>query len=133
MLSSSDISEWMKGDANFLGVFALNNLPSVGVPARPKEIKIIVNTDTDNLPGTHWIAVIRHCDGHAEIFDSFGLYPPARIQLWCNKYCTRWTYNTKMIQALDSTLCGAYCCLFLLSREKFSTLDACVGYLSQIV
>ena len=38
---------------NFVGVFPLNKLPqALRAPAN-----LIVNTDTHNLPGEHWLAV----------------------------------------------------------------------------
>ena len=132
MLSAIDVDLRMKGDGDFTGVFALNRLPNI-VPPQPKVIKMIINTDCDNLPGTYWIAVMRHASGDGEIFDSFGLYPPARVQLWCNRHATRWKHNTLCIQKVTSTLCGVYCCMFLFSRSRFNSINACIAYLSHIV
>jgi hypothetical protein len=134
VLTTRDIEIWLQLEPNFLGVFPLNKLPSIGVPAIPNEIKLVINTDTDNLPGTHWIAVWRkEGTGECEVFDSFGFIPPANVQLWCNKNSSRWICNNKCVQDPTSTLCGIYCCMYLTFRHKFNSLDECVKYLSEIV
>lgn len=132
MLSSIDIKKWMINEPSFVGVFPINELPKVS--DSHSEVKFIVNTDSANLPGMHWIAVWRKPQGKAEIFDSYAIYPPAEVQLWCNANCSQgWQYNSWCIQSPTSRLCGFYCCLFLTMRAKFSTMSDCVGYLAKIV
>ena len=132
LLTSQDIALWMQRDPHFIGVFAQNQLP-IKVPPIPNVIKLVLNTDCDNLDGRHWIAFMRHPSGEGEIFDSFGLYPPARLQLWCNKHSLKWKHNTQCIQKINTNLCGTYCCLFLTSRHKFNDLFSCVKHLSDVV
>jgi hypothetical protein len=130
--STKDINQWLGREPGYLGCFALNNLPTTSVPPIPQDFKLVVNLDTDNLPGTHWIAIIR-IETQIEIFDSYGLIPVSQIQLWCNKHCIKWSYNTIAIQQLNTTLCGMYCCLFLTSRPKFRNLNETAKCLSKII
>ena len=134
LLTSTNIKTWLKDDHNFMGVYPINKLPALHSSSSfNKPLKIVINLDCSNLPGSHWIALFRTTDGLGEVFDSFGLFPPARVQLWCNRYCTRWKHNTLAIQPLDSTLCSFYVCSFLTSRSKFKSMAECVKYVSKIV
>lgn len=133
MLSTLNILNWLDKEPDFIGVFPINKLPSCEIPMIPREVKFVVNTDSDNLGGMHWLAVYRRHNGHAEIFDSFALMPPSEIMIWCSKHCKSWINNTLCIQKPTSTMCGIYCCLYLSSRAKFKSLNDCVIYLSKIV
>ena len=70
--STKDINQWLWKEPGYLGCFALKNLPII-VPPIPQDFKLVVNLDSDNLPGTHWIAIIR-IKTQIEIFDSCGLF-----------------------------------------------------------
>jgi hypothetical protein len=75
-----------------------------------------------NLNGSsHWVAMCR--DGNNFFyFDSFGVVPPQKLEDMIMQgsrdglYC----YNTKEIQAINSSSCGFYCVAFLkwMSRAK---------------
>lgn len=117
LLSTQELILSVRADKNlsplFVGVFPLNHLPVLH-PSHPLPLGFIVNTDTANLPGTHWLAVIVLPNQRGEFFDSFGQPPPPLIQLWLNKHCLRgWIASKEFIQGPLSTLCGAYCILYL--------------------
>lgn len=131
-LNTREIVQWLQSEPGFLGVFPVNKLPG-RIPPIPTELKLVVNTDSDNLEGQHWIAILRKSDGHVEIFDSFGQFPSSEVQLWASKHGTHWVHNTKCIQPATSTLCGVYCCMFLMSRHKFNSLNETMHYLSRLV
>lgn len=100
----------------FCGIYSVDNLP-LRIYKSSLPAGYILNTDTANLPGKHWIAVTILTNGRGEVFDSFGLQPPQRLQLWLNKHCLRgWRVNSAHIQDPFSTHCGAYCLYFLYSR-----------------
>jgi hypothetical protein len=132
VLTTNQINEWLSGQNGFLGVFSINKLPQQ-VPSIPNKISFVVNLDSDNLPGTHWIAIIR-LNFVCEIFDSFGIVPPSEIQIWCTKHSNNnWICNSKCIQDPTSTLCGVYCCLFITCRPKFNSMLDTTKYLSRLV
>jgi hypothetical protein len=94
---------------NFLGVFPLDKLPakiSYGD-------KFIVNTDTSNLPGEHWLAVSYRKPGIVYAFDPLGVYYPTKlINFLCHHaVCVR--VNHIMYQHPLSNTCGQHCLLFL--------------------
>jgi hypothetical protein len=99
---------------HFIGVFASDTLPRVigSTPAL-----LIVNTDPISKPGTHWQAIAINKDGCGEFFCSFGLPPYIpHIRKFMDRMCTSWRHNTLDLQAIDSTVCGQYCVLFLLFK-----------------
>ena len=100
----------------FLGVYSRDYLPIL-FNSTAATAGFIVNTDTSNLPGTHWIACVLLPDGRGEVFDSFGQIPPSSLQVWMNIHCPRgWFYNTTCIQGPITTLCGGYCLFYLYHR-----------------
>jgi len=100
----------------FYGIYSVDNLP-LRIHKSILPVGFILNTDTANLPGKHWIAVIFLPNGRGEVFDSFGMQPPSRLQIWINKHCVRgWTFNNAIIQNPFSTLCGLYSLHYLYCR-----------------
>ena len=90
------------------GTFPIDNLPQT----RKKTYKLIINTDTQNLPGTHWIALYV-CKKKGYVFDPLGYPPPLKLQHWLNKQGIRWICNLRQLQPNSSLLCGNYCIYFL--------------------
>lgn len=75
------------------------------LPARPwLRERLIVNLDTSNNPGTHWVAIRK--DGNvAYYFDSFGkLKPPKEIESYLDG--VRLMYNRKRYQNFGTVICG---------------------------
>ena len=99
-LSTNYLNQWCDKNIkrnSFMGVLAINQLPYIQSYLRP--CGLIVNTDSANLPGEHWIAVILNICGRGEIFDSFGELPPSELAIWMNKHCFRgWIYSRNRIQ-----------------------------------
>lgn len=82
------------------------------LPLKPlfKE-RIVVNLDTSESEGTHWIAVRKEGDV-AYYFDSFGnLKPPPEIASYLRG--VRILYNMVRYQNFNSVICGHLCLQFL--------------------
>jgi len=110
-LSTTDIATAMKNDPAFLGVFALDKIPTTAPPHG--KIKMVVNLQASNLPGNHWVAVYRNDEDVGYYFDSFGACPPRAIQVWLSNHCANWTFNNLTIQPFDdNVLCGYLCIEF---------------------
>lgn len=90
----------------YLGTFALDKVPLHFI----KDAKLqhfIINTQTSNLPGQHWIAVTVCDSDRAYIFDSFGVPPPTLlISQLRQRGIRKIYYNKKQIQSFDTLLCG---------------------------
>ena len=61
----------------------------------------IINLDSNNGPGTHWVCYVDSFN-----FDPFGLPPPENI-LFIKRY------NTSQYQKKISVLCGYFCLFFI--------------------
>lgn len=133
MLSTLDLvnlaSRNEKLRKTFLGVYSLNALPD----RFPQiHVSLIVNSDTSNLAGQHWIAISISLDKIGEVFDSFGRLPPARIQRWMNIHCRFWTYSKITVQSYTSTKCGAFCLFYLYHKVHGYSLKQIVTKFSPL-
>ena len=109
----------------FRGVYPHNKLPTFIRPiAKGLPLTLIVNTDTHNLPGRHWISIYIGPDGQGEIFDSLATAPSAYVARFLSKHCKRWTTNRPLIyQHPFSSYCGVYVLLHVLQRHKYNSLE----------
>jgi hypothetical protein len=108
--------------ALFEGVFASDTLPHA-LHRRPS--LLIVNTDPISKGGSHWLAIYISCEGKGEFFDSYGLPPYVpQIRSFLDKRCKSWRYNTVDLQAVNTTVCGQYCVMYLLFKAHgYSLFD----------
>jgi hypothetical protein len=111
----------------FRGVYSANELDrsqrALGWPSTPPHT-FILNTDTTNLPGQHWIAVFVTRENWGEVFDSYGLLPPTWIQRWMNEYTRGWSHNPFLVQPPNSNSCGQFCVYFLIRRSQANSMHA---------
>jgi len=106
---------------SFLGVFSCDNLPTV--ISSPSFF--VVNTDGENLPGSHWIGVrVSHLN--IEIYDSLRLktYPKPLQDLFQSKPVKK----IPLVQSKDSFLCGLYACFFILYRNIHPFKQLCSSF-----
>ena len=102
----------------FLGVFPIDSLPE-RVPHYPS--CMVINTQSHNLPGEHWISIFITKDKRGEVFDSLGLPLSNFLIRWLNRFTKSWRYNRKTYQRLSSDKCGAFVIYFLLHRLEKKT------------
>lgn len=98
----------------FQGVYASDTLPRAltHLPAL-----FIVNTDPSSKPGTHWQAMFIDKDRRGEFFDSYGMAPFVQHHInFLKKMCKSYKYNHVDLQAIDSSVCGQYCVMYLLFK-----------------
>lgn len=105
----------------FEGIFACDTLPRY---LSNKPALLIVNVDRIAQKGSHWQAVHVDRNGKGEFFDSYGLPPfvPHHKQ-FLNRVCKSWTYNSSVLQTLNSTVCGHYCLLYLIHKAHGYSLS----------
>ena len=93
---------------NFVGVFPLDKLPRhVCAPG-----SLIVNTDTHNLQGQHWIA-LHYGTLVVYAFCPLGFYYPRILCEQLHKSGKKVVYNRTMYQKPWETTCGLHCLAFL--------------------
>ena len=85
----------------------------------------VINSDTSDKKGEHWVAVYFDKNRRGEYFDSYGL-PPAILGLeaYMDRFSMNWIYNRKTIQSLFSNVCGHYCVYFILFSCRNISLHA---------
>lgn len=122
-LSTIDIEKSIRHDkiskGLFLGVFAADTLPNkFKVPAA-----FIVNTDRSNSSGEHWISIYIDASGIGEYFDSYGLQPIVEEHIsFLKRHCKYYSHNKLMLQSLDTSICGHYCCLYVGAKARKLTM-----------
>ena len=121
MLSTRDLEDMIMQDpvaySCFLDVFASNELPSK-ILSYPSGL--IDNTDPNNKPGQHWVAMFLEEDKE-ELFDSYGLPPNFNTDHF-TKFLAYHPADTERnvgtLQALNSNVCGYYCLFYLFRRSR---------------
>lgn len=105
----------------FKGVYALDCIPKI---IKNKPALLIVNLDKSNSPGSHWVAIYLPVKGSPEYFDSFGIEPlySEFLEFFKKNKYTMVLYNKTQLQDFLSTVCGQYCCVYLLNKAKHISL-----------
>ena len=117
---STEIENILQTSKNFLGCFAIDELPHF--PWR-LPISLIVNTDISTGNGVHWLALVMEGD-ECFYFDSFGL-PILEENLidYLDPYYNVVTYSDVCVQHIDSNKCGEFCILFIKFVNSKSTYE----------
>lgn len=114
-LRTSEIWKVMRRDPAFLGVFAFDRVPH---SLKKGDVKMVINMDTADKPGSHWVAIWRR-NNKGFYYDSFGRPPPKDIIDWLTKNTSAWEYNYVPMQSpKDKSACGYLCISFLTNKFK---------------
>ena len=110
---AEELLEKAKSIPGFIGVFPLDEIPQhIRAPCC-----FIINTQTSNLKGEHWLAITYEQNNDIHVFDSFGYYYPLilieKLHHLPNK---KIFYNSHTYQKLWENTCGQYCLAFLRQR-----------------
>ena len=108
-MNSLQIKGLLKKDSQAKKIFKkVCALDEIEVPSYPSAY--VINSDTSDKKGEHWVAVYFDKNRRGEYFDSYGL-PPAVLGLeaYMDRFSLDWIYNRKTIQSLFSNVCGHYC------------------------
>ena len=123
-IKGSTIERLLKCCPNFLGCFAEDKLDGLALKTFP--CFLIVNVDSSNLVGSHWIALGLFRD-RLEIMDPLGFTifnwtrVPCKLMNFCHLFGSRREIHvTKRIQPNFSVLCGYYCIHYVIFRQVFS-------------
>lgn len=98
----------------FRGVFAADQLPKF-VTTFPS--LYVVNTDTSNGAGQHWVVLYFSRNNNTEMFDSYGNPPDMfRFNDFVERNSKTVTFNSLHLQGNRSITCGGFCVYFALNR-----------------
>jgi hypothetical protein len=117
MTTTNQLNEWMvRHDPTYLGAFPLDKIPRV--PPGRYSYCFIINTQTHNLAGQHWMAV-RCLASEAWVFDplSFPPIPELCNHLLSHCHIIQLHFCKTSVQPLSSNTCGQHAVYFLLKGE----------------
>lgn len=94
----------------------------------PTSFGVIVNTDTSNLPGQHWLGVWVTNPTTMEVYDSFALELPLYettlpLRRWLQQF-KHVTRNGQAAQSVYDQSCGGYALMFLVAKSQDNSLTA---------
>ena len=120
-LSSDDLTQLATSDkllnSQFKGVFPSDVLPKIDKhPAG-----FIFNNEPSTEAGMHWLAFYFPEKGQSEFFDSYG-FPP---EFYTPKFIknTKRHINTKILQSMDTAVCGDYSFFYLWHRVRGKSIE----------
>ena len=108
-------------EPHFYGTVPCDKLPRH--PQKDRSVGYIVNTDSHDRPGRHWIALWTTPENVCEIFDSYVLplqvYETTQPLIdWINTYWKYVVRSSKSLQSLYSHSCGDYALMYLRHRAR---------------
>ena len=112
-------------NVRWLGVFARDELPDLTRKIRPW--CLILNTDPNDQPGTHWLALYAPAARSIELFDSFGFSP----SMYSLDYIDP-LHSSYSLQSLSTSICGHYCIVYIYLRSHNYSLYHIVDMLTDI-
>jgi hypothetical protein len=91
---------------------------------RSKKSLFIINTDTKDLPGQHWVCIHKFNNDECEFFDSYAnsptIYPVINEGLKNLKIVNK---NKYRIQGNTKEVCGEYCITYCLAKSRRVDMD----------
>ena len=126
-MDERQLNKALKNVQKFQGSFALDELKTLEIKTCPDFF--VVNLDNRWEPGSHWIAVGIYSNS-VYICDSLGgLVPSKQFPHDLINFLHVHTFNrklfiTKQLQPTDSSLCGAYCILFIREMTKHNSFSS---------
>lgn len=135
-LTTSDINNIMlqysqlyKNTFNFLGVHPsdfnkINKFNWNTIKAYKKYMGIVLNTDTHNKSGQHWLSIfIDNKNLIIDYFDSLGNLPNKHIKDFLKNFKLYKINFNKIVHQKAGSQCGIYSCFFLIKRLEGYTLN----------
>lgn len=118
-MDSIQISQAARDIPNYIGTYSIDTIPSM--KTHPP-FHFIVNNQTKNLPGQHWIAVSVYKNNTAYIYDSYGLPPPMLLvqKLKKSMGINKIGYSKEQHQVTGSSNCGLLALKHLKKFVNFS-------------
>ena len=115
-LSNFDLEKWVDdlGIKYFRSIYSRDRLPD---RIKKKECGII-NLDSIEGSGTHWVCYRNIDKLMVEYFDPFGLIMPHEVSHYLSKSGKKIVFSQDEIQNRDTVLCGYWCLYYLIERQK---------------
>ena len=112
----------------YAGAYAHDQLPHVNLTHVPAFL--VINTDSHNLPGRHWISIYIDANRRCEVFDPLASPPSNHVVRFMNRWSRQWVTNNNMYQHPLSSACGVFVLYHLVNRHCYPSLSALLQTLS---
>ena len=110
---------------HWLGVFSRDELPDLTCEIRPWYR--ILNTDFNDQPGKHWLALYAFLSKGIKLFDSFGLFSKINSLDSIDPL-----HLSSVLQSPSFSICGHYCIVYIYCCSRNNSLCDIVYLLSKI-
>lgn len=117
-LLSTDIINHFKHNKNFGGYYAQDELPK-----KVKNKFYVINMDSKNGPGTHYVCIYNCKPNVCIYFDSYGISPPEPIRKFMRTSKKTMIYPDLDLQDFESSNCGYFCVYVITQLEGGKTLN----------
>ena len=122
-MDTVELENYMKADAwiskSYSGVVPKDMLPEK--PDKPSFY--IVNQDTSEKAGSHWIVVFAVDKKISKYFDPLGKMPDSYFQNYLSLQSLSYRYNSKRCQNYGSNICGQYCLFYCYFRSRGYSME----------
>ena len=112
-------------EVRWLGVIARDELPDFICEIRPW--CLILNTDSNDQPGIHWLALYAPLSNGIELFDLFGYFSSMYSLNFLDHL-----HSSYSIQSPRTSVCGHYCIVYIYLRSNNYSLSDIVDLLTTI-
>ena len=117
-MNTHELESYMKADpwiARYYGGVVRKDL----LPCSPmKPSFYIVNQDTSEKVGSHWIVMFQLHNKISEYFDPLGKEPDSDFRVYMTLQSRSYQFNDKRCQNYQSNLCGQYCLVYCYFRAR---------------
>ena len=96
-------SRWIR--ERFRGIYPIDLIPK----ELPNRSVIIVNQDTSNQKGSHWVVIHYMSDAIVEYFDSVGKQPKVEVHNLLLSQDMTYMYNNKRLQSYNTYTSWLFC------------------------
>ena len=106
LTSYMEQDRWIR--ERFRGIYPIDLIPE----NLPSKSIIIVNQDTSNQKGSHWVVIHYTSDAIVEYFDSVGKPPKLEVQNLLLSQDMMYMYNNRRLQSYNTYTCGLFCLFY---------------------
>ena len=130
-MNTVDILRIVKEDPKIMTRFK-DVLPKDKLPKKISQFPsaYILNTDSSDQRGKHWVVCDFESPYYAEFFDSYGNHPKdlaVEFVTFLNQNAKVWKFNRRTLQGQCSSVCGQYCIYYLYHKCRNIPLSTILG------
>ena len=126
-MNTLELETYMKADSlissYYGGVVPKDLLPLQTV----KPSFYVVNLDTSDKAGSHWIVMFHRDDKMTEYFDPLGKKPDEEFVSYLTLQSQHYIFNNRRCQSRVSNLCGQYCLFYCYFRSRGYSMQDILG------